>query len=404
MLKGVVDVVFDELHVEIRDFASVHISADAARLAFQLLNAMLGPYARQLKEAGVRLTQNVELTAVILVHFLLATDRPRLDQIRKECRDLVFSLLYGTLCIAEPNYKAFLRPDLAPGRLVLLGCCLAKGQGDQQRITEELVAQLESTVLDDQQPSAVAEGRVAYFQPFLAAVGKETVEGKILPQIEFIMNRTTHFVRVIALLLEGLRAYQIEQLETLRRWTTDLVPDELLGTGSSELRKDLVRFVKAVHGVCSEAHDMRRALIMDVLVEKFKQTKRGQAHLKAKAREAVLHQVFELINSQAEGDRHVSHDLLQVVLEHFFQTTEAAEVEAIAQVVYKFVSLALPQDTMDLLMPLLEKQPKVQFPQQIQVVLDQMQAEADPARLKQIENVVGDQLLSSLLLVNFKSV
>jgi len=61
----------------------------------------------------------------------------------------------------------------------------------------------------------------------------------------------------------------------------------------------------------------------------------------------------------------VSHDLLQVVLEHFFQTKEGTEVADIAQTVYKFVALALPQDTMDLLIPLLEKQPKVQFPRQV---------------------------------------
>lgn len=71
---------------------------------------------------------------------------------------------------------------------------------------------------------------------------------------------------------------------------------------------------------------------------------------------------------------------------------------------HKFVSLALPQDTMDLLMPLLQKQPRVQFPQQIQVILDQMRNEADMARLRQLENLIGDQLLSSLLQENFRSV
>jgi hypothetical protein len=68
------------------------------------------------------------------------------------------------------------------------------------------------------------------------------------------------------------------------------------------------------------------------------------------------------------------------------------------------VSLALPQDTMDLLLPLLQKQPRVQFPQQIQVILDQMRSGADLARLRQLENVVSDQLLSSLLQENFRSV
>lgn len=181
-------------------------------------------------------------------------------------------------------------------------------------------------MLDDKQQSAAAERRVAYFQPFLGAVGKEVVEGKILPQIEFMMNRTKHFVRVIALLLAGLKGYQIQDLATLEKWTTGLVPDELLLDGSGELGQDLVLFLKGVHGMCAEAHDMKRALIMDILLDKFKQTKRGQSHFKAQARGALLHQIFELINAQGEKDRHVSHDLLQVVLEHFFQTKEEAEV------------------------------------------------------------------------------
>ena len=58
----------------------------------------------------------------------------------------------------------------------------------------------------------------------------------------------------------------------------------------------------------------------------------------------------------------MSHDLLQVVLDHFFQTKEESEIVDIAAIVYKFVSLALPQDTMDLLLPLLQKQPRVAFP------------------------------------------
>jgi hypothetical protein len=33
---------------------------------------------------------------------------------------------------------------------------------------------------------------------------------------------------------------------------------------------------------------MKRALIMDILIAKFKETKRGQAQFKAKAREAIL--------------------------------------------------------------------------------------------------------------------
>ena len=199
--------------------------------------------------------------------------------------------------IQQPNYKAFLRPDLADGRLVLLGYCLKSGHGDAQLIAGEVLTQLESTVLDDKQRRAVAESKVAYYHPFLATVGKEAAEGKLLPQIQFIMNRTRQFVRVVALLLQGLKAYQIEDLDTLKRWTTELVPDELATECGGELAEDIVLYMKAVHAMCSEAHDMKRALIMDILVDKFKQTKRGQAHFKAKARAALLRQILELINA-----------------------------------------------------------------------------------------------------------
>lgn len=60
---------------------------------------MLGPYARKLKAADLRLTQNVELTAVILVHFLLASDYLRPERVSRACHDLVYGLLYDTLNI-----------------------------------------------------------------------------------------------------------------------------------------------------------------------------------------------------------------------------------------------------------------------------------------------------------------
>ena len=147
-------------------------------------------------------------------------------------------------------------------------------------------------MLDDKQQSAAAERRAALFQPFLAVIGKEVMEGRILPQIEFTMTRTKQFVRAIARLLQGPKTYQIEDLETLRRWTAKLLSDEILSEASTELSEDLALLLRALHGMCSEAHDMKRALVMDVLVDKFLQTKRGQAQFKAKARGVLLKQIF----------------------------------------------------------------------------------------------------------------
>jgi len=124
LLKLVIDSVFDALHEALRDYEKLYVSPNAARFTFQLLNAMFGPYAALVKQADIRVTQNAELATTILVHFLLTDGQLRLEHVNQECQELVFGLLYHNLNISQPNYKAFLRPDLAPGRLVLLGYCL----------------------------------------------------------------------------------------------------------------------------------------------------------------------------------------------------------------------------------------------------------------------------------------
>jgi len=68
----------------------------------------------------------------------------------------------------------------------------------------------------------------------------------------------------------------------------------------------------------------------------------------------LLHQIFAVISS-SDGEKHANRDLLQVVLEHFFQTQEEADVLDVSQIVYKFVELAAPQDAVDILLPLIQK-------------------------------------------------
>lgn len=89
------------------------------------------------------------------------------------------------------------------------------------------------------------------------------------------MNRSKKFVTVNAELIMFMKNYEIQNMETLRKWTTELLSDELLM--SIEQKDELVSFIKSVHGICSEPHDMKQALIMDVLIDKFKQTKKGQS-------------------------------------------------------------------------------------------------------------------------------
>jgi hypothetical protein len=180
VLKEVLDNVFDELHEDISDKCG-SISPAAARNALGLLSAVFRPYATAIKTADFSVTSRAELVGVVLVHAILAQSDIRYESITRECHELVFSLLYGTLNIQEPNYKAFLRADLPDGRLALLGYCLGKGHGDSKLVADELLNQLESKVLNDKQPSGVSERQVAFFYPFLSHVTSEHVKTRIMP-------------------------------------------------------------------------------------------------------------------------------------------------------------------------------------------------------------------------------
>ena len=192
-----------------------------------------------------------------------------------------------------------------------------------------------------------------YFSAFLAVAQPQVVLEKILPQIQFIMNRSKNFMGINATVIMFLKSYKIEDMETLTKWTTDVLPDQLLL--SLDQKEEVTRFVTRVFGICSESHDMKQALITDILIEKFKQSKRRQQQfVSPQQRQRLLHLALALITSES-GDRHVSHDLLQVVLEHFFQIKEENELLDIAQIVYRYVELATPQDAWEILLPLIQK-------------------------------------------------
>jgi len=69
------------------------------------------------------------------------------------------------------------------------------------------------------------------------------------------MNRSSRFVTVTAKLIMFFKSYEITTLETLRKWTTGLLTDELLM--SIDQKTELVAFIESVHGICSESHDMK---------------------------------------------------------------------------------------------------------------------------------------------------
>lgn len=369
ILKDVIDVVFDELHERVRDYSAVTMSPQAVKIALKLLAEMLSGSKAEL--AGQSYSQSVELTAVILAHFLLDWAHPeRRLAFLADCEELLFGLLGETLGIKTLNHKAFRREDLAHGRFMLLGKCLTSTGLDEAvkaEIAAELAASLETLVLNDKENIAVAEKRLMYFQAFLAAAPKAVVEEKLLPQVKFIMNRSSAFVRVNAGVIELLKGYSIEDMGTLTSWTTGLLSDELLM--SLEDKEAVVKFLLGVHAICSEAHNMKQALINDVLLEKFKASKRGNTE--AEKRQRLLHQVYALITAQA-GEVHVSREVLQVVLEHCFSVKEEADVKGIASIVYSLVKLAEPQDVKEVLIPLIQKSPRIHLGQQTQILLTLM--------------------------------
>lgn len=184
VLKYVIDVVFDSIHEQIRDFKAVHISSMAVSIAMKLFHDMFGGFAAQLKAADLNLSQNVELSAVILAHFLLDLHPSRCQAYNKECSDLIFNLVYKTFNIQRPNYKLFMRPDLAHARFMFLGKCLENCEPEVKvEVTAELLDQLETLVLNDREQLAKVEVNLMYFQNYLAIATQESIEGRILPKI-----------------------------------------------------------------------------------------------------------------------------------------------------------------------------------------------------------------------------
>ena len=356
VLKQVLDHVFDELNEDIQD-KSGSITPAAARMALEVLNSSFRPYASVIKAADLSLTARTELAAVVLAHALLAEADSRTAA--KDCDELVFGLLYRTLNIQTPNYKAFLRSDLPPGRLALLGYCLAHNHGDPKVVADDLLDQLETMVLNDKRPSCVAESQVALFYPFLAAATTEHVQGRILPQIQFIMNRTKAFMGVIARLLSGLKTYKIEDLATLKSWTTELLPENLLNSPEETQAKGVRDYLVAVHGICSGKHGVKKSLLNEVFAEQYKQTLRGPIQLKADARRAILGHLAAVASLESPAGEGLSADTLQVALEQFLNCKDEGELTGTLRSVSTLLCLLPEPQSIELLVKVLEKAPRL---------------------------------------------
>jgi hypothetical protein len=251
--------------------------------------------------------------------------------------------------------------------LAILGRCLSElddlEAGTRQEIEKELVTSLEAIVLHDERPHLQAEKNAIYFQAFLQAASKEVIEEKVLPRMQFISNRAKGFVGINAKLISFMKNYKIEDEDSLKRWMADLLSDELLMTTGDE-KEEVLEFVKSVFGICSEAQNMKHVLVVDVLIGKFKESKRGGQLVNQAGRHRLLHIVRELVTSD-QGNQEVSRELLQVALEHFYQLKEAPDVGELVSLVCKFAEMAEPLDCKDVLLPLIQKQPKIVFGPQV---------------------------------------
>jgi hypothetical protein len=88
-----------------------------------------------------------------------------------------------------------------------------------------------------------------------------------------------------------------------------------------------------------------KAKLVDILLEKFKESKMGQQLVDNIQRQCLLHIILQLVET-------VNKEIQQVVLEHFFSLKEENEVQDITQTVYKFCEKGLSQDTWEIILPL----------------------------------------------------
>jgi hypothetical protein len=163
------------------------------------------------------------------------------------------------------------------------------------------------------------------------------------------MNRSKNFVGVSAGVIQFMKAYTIDDIEALKRWTIELLPDDLLM--SLDEKEPVMQYIKAVYSICSGTKQMKEALVSDVLIEKFKASKRGQQE--AQKRHRLLHQVYALIADTKGGVARVSREVLQVVLDHVFSIKEEADMQDVATLTYSFVKLAELQEVREVLLPLI---------------------------------------------------
>ena len=96
---------------------------------------------------------------------------------------------------------------------MFLGLCDAKPE-----ITSELSDNLETLALNDKESYGIAFKSLMFFSTFLGNSNNAIVDEKVLPQCQFIMNRSKKLTGIIAELIGLLKTYKIESDATLNLW------------------------------------------------------------------------------------------------------------------------------------------------------------------------------------------
>jgi hypothetical protein len=66
------------------------------------------------------------------------------------------------------------------------------------------------------------------------------------------LNRSSNFVGLVASLIRLLKQYVIEDLPTLKKWTSDIMSEEAMTSLDPQKIEDVESLFAAVHSLCSQ--------------------------------------------------------------------------------------------------------------------------------------------------------
>lgn len=147
---------------------------------------------------------------------------------------------------------------------------------------------------------------------------------------------------------------------------------------------------------------MKEALIKDILIEKFKETKRG-SDFGVIERHRLLHMVAYLL-SLPGNEVSVKIETLQTVLEHCFSFTAKMEDDAkdLAPSLNKIVSKAARDDVEKCLLSFMKGTQKLQLSQHVNLLMNFIKTEKSVDKINEFaSDTIQEQVMSSLVAQNF---